>query len=35
MLDFSGFLASIQSLLDQVFSAFSGLVAAFLGIFGL
>lgn len=35
MFDFSGVLAGIQSLLDQVFGAFSGLVAAFLGIFGL
>lgn len=35
MFDLSGFFAGIQSLLDQVFGAFSGLVAAFLSIFGI
>jgi hypothetical protein len=35
MFDLSGIFAGIQSLLGQVFGAFSGLVAAFLGLFGL
>lgn len=35
MFDLSGFFAGIQSLLDQVFGAFSGLVTAFLAIFGI
>jgi len=35
MLDLSGFFTGIQSLLDQVFGAFSGLITAFLGIFGI
>ncbi len=35
MLDLSGFFTGIQALLDQVFGLFSGLVTAFLAVFGI